>query len=91
MVEWFCIIGLFQHKISFIYALVIGGVKRKSYIQMMEQEADLAQQAGRLRIIVQSGQSYTSMPRSPTVVVKVGKPGFVHLVSAQILLSNEPN
>ncbi len=47
------IIGLFQHKISFIYALVIGGVKRKSYIQMMEQEANKAQQAGRLRIIVQ--------------------------------------
>lgn len=47
------IIGLFQHKISFIYGLVIGGVKRKSYIQMMEEEADKAQQAGRLRIIVQ--------------------------------------
>ncbi len=47
------IIGLFQHKISFIYGLAIGGVKRKPYIQMMEQEADLAQQAGRLRIVVQ--------------------------------------
>ena len=47
------IIGLFQHKISFIYGLVIGGVKRKSYIQMMQQEADKAGQAGRLTIIVQ--------------------------------------
>ena len=47
------IIGIFQDEISFIYGLVIGGVKRKSYIQMMEQEAAQAQQTGRLRIIVQ--------------------------------------
>ncbi len=53
MVEWFCIIGLFQHKISFIYGLAIGGVKRKPYIQMIEPEADKAQQAGRLTIVVQ--------------------------------------
>ena len=33
------IVGRFQHDISFIYGLVIGGVDRKVYIQMMESEA----------------------------------------------------
>ena len=33
------IIGLLQPVISFVYGLVIGGVNRKSYIQMMEREA----------------------------------------------------
>ena len=33
------IIGFLQPLISFIYGLVIGGVSRKSYIQMMEHEA----------------------------------------------------
>jgi putative transposase len=33
------IIGFLQPLISFVYGLVIGGVGRKSYIQMMEQEA----------------------------------------------------
>ncbi len=47
------IIGLLQPLISFAYGLVIGGVKRKSYIQMMELEAQAAQQAGRIRVIVQ--------------------------------------
>ena len=32
------IVGLFQHEIIFIYGLVIGGVERKVYIQMMESE-----------------------------------------------------
>ena len=47
------IIGLFQPLISFIYGLVIGGVDRKSYIQMMEEEAADAEKSGRLRVIVQ--------------------------------------
>jgi putative transposase len=33
------IIGFFQPLVSFVYGLVIGGVERKSYIQMMEKEA----------------------------------------------------
>ncbi|MBW4447062.1 MAG: hypothetical protein KME38_09360 [Spirirestis rafaelensis WJT71-NPBG6] len=33
------IIGFLQPIISFVYGLVIGGVSRKSYIHMMEQEA----------------------------------------------------
>ncbi|WP_442948940.1 hypothetical protein [Nostoc sp.] len=37
------IIGFLQPLISFIYGLVIGGVDRKSYIQMMELEASVAQ------------------------------------------------
>ncbi len=47
------IIGFLQPLISFVYGLVIGGVNRKSYIQMMEQEADDAQRTGRIRVIVQ--------------------------------------
>ncbi len=47
------IIGFLQPLISFVYGLVIGGVNRKSYIKMMEQEAKLAQQTGRTRVIVQ--------------------------------------
>ncbi len=39
--------------LPFIYGLVIGGISRKSYIQMMEQEALDAQKAGRIRVIVQ--------------------------------------
>jgi len=47
------IIGLLQPLISFVYGLVIGGVNRKSYIQMMEQEASDAEKVGRMRVIVQ--------------------------------------
>lgn len=47
------IIGLLQPLISFIYGLVIGGVDRKSYINMMEQEAKEALITGRIRVIVQ--------------------------------------
>lgn len=47
------IIGFLQPLISFVYGLVIGGVSRKSYIQMMELEALEAQKAGRISVIVQ--------------------------------------
>ena len=47
------IIGLIQHKISLVYGLVIGGIERKAYIKMMEQEAQQTAQIGRLRVIVQ--------------------------------------
>lgn len=47
------IIAFFQPLISFIYGLVIGGVNRKSYIQMMEQEALDASKTGRIKVIVQ--------------------------------------
>lgn len=47
------IIGLLQPIVSFVYGLVIGGVSRQSYIQMMELEAEGAQQTGRVRVIVQ--------------------------------------
>ncbi|MBD2247752.1 transposase [Nostoc sp. FACHB-888] len=43
------IIGLLQPLISFVYGLVIGGVNRKSYIQIMEQEAADAQRGVVLR------------------------------------------
>jgi len=51
------IIGFFQPLISFIYGLVIGGVSRKSYIHMMEQEALETEKAGRIRVIVQDNGS----------------------------------
>lgn len=47
------IIGFLQPIISFVYALVIGGVSRKSYIQMMDLEATQAEKSGRIRVIVQ--------------------------------------
>jgi putative transposase len=47
------IIGLFQPLISFIYGLVIGGVKRSSYIKIMEKEAEEAETSGRIRVIIQ--------------------------------------
>lgn len=47
------IIGFLQPLIGFVYGLVIGGVNRKAYIQMMEQEAEQAAYCGRTRIIVQ--------------------------------------
>jgi putative transposase len=36
------IVGLFEPLSSFVYGLVIGGVDRKAYIQMMEKEALLS-------------------------------------------------
>jgi putative transposase len=47
------IIGFLQPLISFVYGLVIGGVSRQSYIQMMELEAAEAEKSGRIRVIVQ--------------------------------------
>ena len=47
------IIGFLQPLVSFVYGLVIGGVNRKSYIQMMELEAADAEKTGRIRVIVQ--------------------------------------
>lgn len=44
------IIGLLQPLISFVYGLIIGGVGRKTYIEVMEQEAQEAQQTGRTRV-----------------------------------------
>jgi len=51
------IIGFVQPLISFVYGLVVGGVSRKSYIQMIEQEAQNAQKTGRIRVIVQDNGS----------------------------------
>ena len=47
------IIGFLQPIIGFVYGLVIGGVGRKSYIKMMELEAESAEKAERIRVIVQ--------------------------------------
>jgi putative transposase len=51
------IIGFFQPLISLVYRLVIGGVDRKSYIQMMEKEAEESAALGRIRVIVQNNGS----------------------------------
>ena len=51
------IIGLLQPLISFVYGLVIGGVNRKSYIQVMEREAQEAEKTGHMRVIVQDNGS----------------------------------
>lgn len=83
------IIGLFQPIISFIYGLVIGGVDRKSYIQMMEQEAVDTHSDGAHQSNSAGQRANTSMSGSSAVMVKVGTDGFVHLLFAQILLRNE--
>jgi hypothetical protein len=51
------ILGLMQPLITFVYGLVVGSFRSKTYIQMMDQQAQQAQevqtQAGRIRVIVQ--------------------------------------
>jgi len=47
------ILGLIQPIISFVYGLVIGSFSSKSYIEMMEQEAQKAATIGRIRVILQ--------------------------------------
>ncbi len=51
------ILGLLQPLISFVYGLVVGTISSKSYIEMMEQEAQQAAAAGRIRVIVQDNGS----------------------------------
>jgi putative transposase len=63
------IIGLFQPLISFVYGLVIGGVNRKSYIQIMEREAQEAEKIGRIRVIVQDNGPIHRCGGSSTVLV----------------------
>ena len=46
-------VGLFQHELSLVYGLVIGGVDRKAYIRMIESEAQEAAHSKRIRGIVQ--------------------------------------
>ena len=75
------IIGLIQPLISFVYGLVIGGVSCKSYIQMMEREAMEAEKLGRMRVIVRMEWTNTQKPRSSKVMVKMGKPEFIHFFS----------
>ncbi|MEA5506941.1 hypothetical protein VB735_28365 [Halotia wernerae UHCC 0503] len=80
------IIGFLQPIISFVYGLVIGGVDRKSYIQMMEQEAADAGKTGHTRVIVQDNGPIHALQRGAKSVVEMGEPGFVHLLFTQILL-----
>jgi len=63
------IIGLLQPLISFVYGLVIGGVNRKSYIHMMEQEAAEAQISGRISTDSTGQRSNTPMQGSSAVMV----------------------
>lgn len=56
------IIGFLQPLISFVYGLVIGGVNRKSYIKMMDSEAQEAQKTGRTRVIVQDNGRIPDYP-----------------------------
>lgn len=51
------ILGLLQPFLSFVYCLVVGTISSKSYINMMEQEAQQAAMVGRIRVIVQDNGS----------------------------------
>jgi putative transposase len=56
------ILGLMQPFITFVYGLVIGSFTSKTYIQMMDEQAQQVQtQTGRIRVIVQdNGPIHTS-------------------------------
>jgi putative transposase len=59
------ILGLLQPMVCFVYGLVVGSFKSKSYIQMLDEQARQAQQEqarnGRIRVIVQdNGPIHTS-------------------------------
>jgi putative transposase len=75
------IIGFLQPLISFVYGLVIGGVGRKSYIEMMEQEAAEAEESGRMRVIVQDNGPIHRCKEVSAIVVKVGKTRLIHFLS----------
>ncbi len=74
------IISFLQPLISFVYGLVIGGVSRQSYIQMMELEAAEAQKTGRIRVIVQDNGPIHRCKEVSAIMVKVGRNGFVPLL-----------
>lgn len=76
---------------SFVYGLVIGGVDRKSYIQMMELEAKEADSCWANQTNSAGQRFNTSMQTGAAVMAKMGKPGFVRLLFASILFRNEPN
>jgi hypothetical protein len=61
---------------------VIGGVERKSYIQMMEKEAEESAAFRRIRVIVPDNGPIHRGRQSPTIMVEVGKSGFIHLAFA---------
>lgn len=46
------IIGLWQPLIQFVYSLVLGSFKSKDFICLMDDQADAAQKARRMRVIV---------------------------------------
>ena len=51
------ILGLWQPFVTFIYGLVFGSMKSENYIAMMDVQAQMAQEAGRPRVIVQDNGS----------------------------------
>ena len=44
--------GLWQPLVSFFYGLVLGSMKSKEFIAMMNQQAKIANETGRIRVIV---------------------------------------
>lgn len=51
------ILGLWQPFVTFIYGLVFGSMKSDNYIAMMDVQAQMAQQTGRMRVVVQDNGS----------------------------------
>lgn len=46
------IMGLWQPLVSFFYGLVLGSMKSEEFIAMMNQQATIANETGRMRVIV---------------------------------------
>jgi len=84
-------VGLFEPLSSFVYGWVIGGVDRKAYIQMMDQEAEAAAKMKRLRIIVQDNGSIHKCQEVKQLWSKWEEQGLYIFFLAQILFRNEPN
>ena len=84
-------VGLIQQGISFVYGLVIGGVDRKAYIKMIEQEAQEAAESGRLRVIVQDNGPIHRCKEVQQLWPPWEKQGLYIFFGAQVLFGNEPN
>jgi putative transposase len=84
------IVGLLQQEVSFVYGLVIGGVDRKAYIRMMEQEAQEAARLDDLRVIVQDNGPIHRCQEVQQLWSKWENQGLYIFFLAQVWFRNEP-
>ena len=84
------ILGLWQPFVTFIYGLVFGSMKSENYIAMMDVQAQVAQQTGRMRVIVQDKRLDSQKQSHAAEMGRVGKPtGLYMFFFARLLLRDE--